>query len=432
MTTLYSAINARKYQSYFQEKRQARLRGDEFTLTQDEYWDIVVRQCHYCGKEPDSTFRVVCGDDFYETQKHSIASLGSDGSLTRESAVSCCAACKSSRKRRGQLGGQRFGKLTAISYEPVVAKSGVRQPAWRCICDCGNEKVVRVSHLSTCAVRSCGCLDMERKYAQFEDETPWRQVYSNYVRRAKKKNIALTIAYDEFRKLITQNCYYCGAEPSGYYEKKYRSRKDGRAHQTIRYNGLDRVDNSKGYELDNVVPCCKHCNTMKGALSVEEFRSWVMRVSAYLAAEQPPTDSTLITQFVRQWHENSDLNSTKAHVGRRDPFTAFRNLYYNYTYNATKRSIDFLLSHDEFLVLTKQNCHYCGAEPAMINTVKNKGQSYVGEYIYNGVDRLDSSGGYIPINCVAACRQCNSAKNSMSYTIFIEHIGSIVRQGYLR
>ena len=27
--------------------------------------------------------------------------------------------------------------------------------------------------------------------------------------------------------------------------------------------GLDRLDNSKGYVLDNVVPCCDKCNRLK-------------------------------------------------------------------------------------------------------------------------------------------------------------------------
>jgi 5-methylcytosine-specific restriction endonuclease McrA len=28
--------------------------------------------------------------------------------------------------------------------------------------------------------------------------------------------------------------------------------------------GLDRVDNSRGYAPDNVVPCCQECNRIKG------------------------------------------------------------------------------------------------------------------------------------------------------------------------
>jgi hypothetical protein len=37
------------------------------------------------------------------------------------------------------------------------------------------------------------------------------------------------------------------------------------------YNGLDRIDSSKGYTRDNVEPCCVICNTMKWTLSKKDF-----------------------------------------------------------------------------------------------------------------------------------------------------------------
>lgn len=44
------------------------------------------------------------------------------------------------------------------------------------------------------------------------------------------------------------------------------------------YNGIDRVDSSLGYTVDNVVPCCKLCNQAKNNLSKQEFVDWVKRV----------------------------------------------------------------------------------------------------------------------------------------------------------
>ena len=35
------------------------------------------------------------------------------------------------------------------------------------------------------------------------------------------------------------------------------------------YNGIDRVDNSKGYTLNNILVCCYDCNTKKGAITKE-------------------------------------------------------------------------------------------------------------------------------------------------------------------
>jgi hypothetical protein len=45
------------------------------------------------------------------------------------------------------------------------------------------------------------------------------------------------------------------------------------------YNGIDRVDNSKGYTPENTVPCCKICNKIKGTGDVQTFKqtlkNWV-------------------------------------------------------------------------------------------------------------------------------------------------------------
>jgi hypothetical protein len=46
--------------------------------------------------------------------------------------------------------------------------------------------------------------------------------------------------------------------------------------------GLDRLDNSKGYDLDNVVPCCGDCNRLRGdRLTPEETRVAVQAIQQY-------------------------------------------------------------------------------------------------------------------------------------------------------
>ena len=48
--------------------------------------------------------------------------------------------------------------------------------------------------------------------------------------------------------------------------------------------GLDRVDNSRGYQADNVVPCCADCNYMKGQMSQEAFLHAALAISERSAA----------------------------------------------------------------------------------------------------------------------------------------------------
>ncbi len=56
------------------------------------------------------------------------------------------------------LTGQRFCLLTVIGRaDDYVRANGQRQARWYCRCDCGEERVVRGSHLKSGASKSCGC-----------------------------------------------------------------------------------------------------------------------------------------------------------------------------------------------------------------------------------------------------------------------------------
>ena len=65
-------------------------------------------------------------------------------------------------------------------------------------------------------------------------------------------------------------------------------------------------------------------------------------------------------------------------------------------------------------------CHYCGAVDS--NTCNYEDRF---ELKYNGIDRVDSSLGYVPGNCVPCCRICNTMKMDLSIEEFISHIERI-------
>lgn len=56
------------------------------------------------------------------------------------------------------LTGLKFGRLTAI--EPA-GRSKNKCIMWRCVCDCGNEVVVKSNSLNSGNTKSCGCLHKE-------------------------------------------------------------------------------------------------------------------------------------------------------------------------------------------------------------------------------------------------------------------------------
>ena len=59
------------------------------------------------------------------------------------------------------LTGQRFGRLTVLTK--TTHKSPDGKYLWRCICDCGNEKLATAANLKKGSVKSCGCLLRESK-----------------------------------------------------------------------------------------------------------------------------------------------------------------------------------------------------------------------------------------------------------------------------
>lgn len=174
------------------------------------------------------------------------------------------------------LTGQRFNRWVILSRAENYRG---KYSAWLCRCDCGTERVVKAVNLKTNTSQSCGCYAREVWKRTLGRENPKRQkntpdsllngVFLTYQWQAKRKNREFTLSKQDFLTITAKNCYYCGALPSN---------QAGRYGRMCRYNGMDRVDNLKGYTLDNVVPCCKTCNAMKQDFTSDVFLDTVVRI----------------------------------------------------------------------------------------------------------------------------------------------------------
>jgi len=85
--------------------------------------------------------------------------------------------------------------------------------------------------------------------------------------------------------------------------------------------------------------------------------------------------------------------------------------YANYKRTAELKQLDFELSEEEFNKLVKTECNYCGI-------MQEKG--------FNGIDRIDSTVGYIASNCVSCCTMCNFMKGCMDKYVFLNRIEHIL------
>jgi hypothetical protein len=50
----------------------------------------------------------------------------------------------------------------------------------------------------------------------------------------------------------------------------------------VESNCIDRIDSGLGYEIGNIVPCCKWCNIAKADKSVEEFKGHILKMFEHM------------------------------------------------------------------------------------------------------------------------------------------------------
>ena len=160
------------------------------------------------------------------------------------------------------LTGQVFGKLEVLQ---ITEKREGRSVVWECRCH-GCNGIVEISSRALLVnnIKSCGCRGIHT-----ESAIHW--ILYSYKRQAKQREISWGLTNDQTKKLFKSNCYYCGAEPHN--RKKYKT-----ISSVFVYNGIDRVDNDKGYTSTNTVSCCKRCNMAKKTLSLEEFENLIRSV----------------------------------------------------------------------------------------------------------------------------------------------------------
>jgi hypothetical protein len=155
-----------------------------------------------------------------------------------------------------------------------VLKIGKRT-VFKIQCICKNIYFPRAGDVLNNKSKSCGC-----KKAEFvstantlpEDTGLVNEIYKRYKSNAKKRNLEFNFNKEEFRKFLFADCFYCGVNPlPGRIRKKDYCHKE----KILNYNGIDRIDSSKSYSIDNCVTCCKICNLAKQAMTIAEFKNWI-------------------------------------------------------------------------------------------------------------------------------------------------------------
>jgi hypothetical protein len=205
-------------------------------------------------------------------------------------------------------------------------------------------------------------------------EGTWVSFLAKSVERREKDN---TLTKEQFLEAIQRPCFYC----------KYSNEAE--------INGLDRIDNTKGYSVENCVTACKTCNRMKHILHPVFF---IEKTTLIFKHQSGILDSNERKEFYKKWNEYVHKSPVP----------------YIYVKRVTeeKREIPYLITKEQYEELIYKPCYLCGF------------QCQAG----NGLDRIDNTKReYSYENVKPCCSTCNMMKAFFTKEEFIQKIEAIVR-----
>lgn len=149
------------------------------------------------------------------------------------------------------LTGQKYGRLTVLKLhhkEQCYAKNGTKNGSryyYLCLCDCGNQTIVRGSHLKHGKISSCGCYLKERRvegniihnFSTSRIYKIWRKMkercfYKKSIRYSNYGGRGITICDEWLQDFMN---FYNWSITNGYADNLT----------------IDRIDTNKNYEPSN-------------------------------------------------------------------------------------------------------------------------------------------------------------------------------------
>jgi len=278
-----------------------------------------------------------------------------------------------------------IGNLTILKLDKI---SNYKK-YYLCQCICGKLKSIRYDHLIANKIKSCGCLKQKYNPKETSAKAAWRSTYKD-------------CDFNVFIKYSQMDCHYCKSKPLNklnchiYYANNNST--DAKINGEFIYNGLDRVNNNLGHTIDNIIPCCRYCNSAKLNKSYEDFINWIYKV---------------------KFNNNSKNIENKSDI-----------VFNKYQLSAAKGVWQRLykdISFNNFLKISQLKCFYCGEEKSntAINYYKNRLNNNLYTYKYNGLDRLNNDGTHSIENIVPCCNICNKAKldrNADEFYIWVDQL----------
>lgn len=164
--------------------------------------------------------------------------------------------------------GQKFNKLTVIDEAPANPNLKHRDARWICLCDCGNQKIIRASALKSGDTKACGCLHYKG----------YKELSLTYFARlesaAKRRGHEFKISIKQIWELYEKQKRKCALSGTPIIIDKHFGKRTGK--QTA---SLDRINSDLGYINENIQWVHKDVNIMKMDMPQDKFLEWTKMIA---------------------------------------------------------------------------------------------------------------------------------------------------------
>jgi predicted RNA-binding Zn-ribbon protein involved in translation (DUF1610 family) len=106
---------------------------------------------------------------------------------------------------------------------------------------------------------------------EYEQEKRIKNKIQSLRKGAEIRKIQFNLSDSEAKNLLLENCYYCNSSE---------------------FIGIDRIDSSKDYSINNCVPCCKYCNLMKNNLQYDLFLNQIHKIFNHRISNSTTIENT--------------------------------------------------------------------------------------------------------------------------------------------
>ena len=136
--------------------------------------------------------------------------------------------------------------------------------------------------------------------------------------------------------------------------------------------------------------------------------SWMERRKRQIQKEGVEEYLKKNAEHAKKWREENPEKNKQNNLNKKNSIV---NNYKTYQLSASDKNLEFKFSFEEYELLVKLPCYYCGS-------IEERG--------FNGIDRLDSTEPYIQSNCVSCCKMCNMMKGSSGPNVFVHRVEHVL------